>query len=680
MILARLLGGLLLVAGVLPIANWIDGGHDAPWLDERVALWSSGGSILLGVAAIVFIVMRRHPRTWGEGAWQRLAARWIMMGWRADLAIGLLAMLLYAAVAHMVFSATPLLIDELVQVWQARVLASGRLWVPTPAHPEFTAIMHLVDVEGRRFGQFPIGGPLMLMLGTLIGAEWLVGPVFAGLAVLCWARLLRGLVPDGVGLAAVLLLGMAPFWMFLGGSMMNHVTATAWLLVAALALARSTRDGSARLGWAFLTGAALGLAAMIRPIDAVAFALPTAAWLLWRLRGGRAHLAALAASGAGVAGPVACLLYVNAQQTGAPLRFGYVALWGASHAVGFHDAPWGPPHTPLRGLELVNLYLLRLQTHLYETPAPGLLFAVATLLLVRGLSAIERWAVASSLLLLLAYWAYWHDGFYLGPRFLLPLVPWLVLWTARLPRVLGATRVSMPAQRAVLAAGVVALVMGAAMLVPIRWRQYANAMRNVREDVAAALQAAGVHGGTVMVRETWGSQLIARLWARGVTRAEAERVYRTTDGCLLHEALAAAEGDRTDAAALLRILAPARADSSSLSFLHGMPDTTVRVRDLASWTAECRGLVLQDTLGSMVLPPALLAERAGFTIVRDLHRRPPGTHPPYWLVTTGRAIGAPIRVELLDADSLARAWDGLQAGGSRRDGLPPAAGDQGAAF
>ena len=39
-------------------------------------------------------------------------------------------------------------------------------------------------------------------------------------------------------------------------------------------------------------------------------------------------------------------------------------------------------------------------------------------------------------LLLLSYFAYWHDGFYLGPRFMLPLAPWLALWTARLPAVL----------------------------------------------------------------------------------------------------------------------------------------------------------------------------------------------------------------------------------------------------
>ena len=73
----------------------------------------------------------------------------------------------------------------------------------------------------------------------------------------------------------------------------------------------------------------------------------------------------------------AALLAVNASQTGDPFTFGYIAMWGDTHALGFHPTPWGDVHTPARGLELVNLYLLRLQTYLFESAAPSLLFATA---------------------------------------------------------------------------------------------------------------------------------------------------------------------------------------------------------------------------------------------------------------------------------------------------------------
>jgi hypothetical protein len=660
--LARLLGAVLLVAGLLPIANWIGGGHDAPWYAERVALWSSGGGILLGVAAIAFIVVRRRPESWREGAWQRLAARWDGAGWRADLVVAALAVTWYALIAQRVLSATPLLIDEIVQVWQARVLASGRLWVPTPEQPEFTAIMHLADIDGRRFGQFPVGGPLMLMLGTLVGAEWLVGPMFAGLAVLCWARVLRGLVPPGVGLAAVLLFAVTPFWMFLGGSMMNHVTVTTWLLLAAVGVARATRDAAARPRWALLVGVALGVAATIRPMDAAAFALPTAAWLLWRARGGASHVVALLASGVGIAGPLACLLYANAQQTGDPLLFGYVALWGQSHELGFHAVPWGPPHTPLRGLELVNLYLLRLQSYLFETPGPGLLFATGALLLGRGWSAVERWAVASSALLLLAYWAYWHDGFYLGPRFLLPLAPWLVLWTARLPGALADARVSAPVRHGVLAAGVAALAIGGATLVPIRWQQYRNGMLSMRLDPTPVLQAAGVpEGATVLVRESWGAQVIARMWGLGVSRVAAEQYYRTADLCRLDEVVSRVEAEGGGASRVAREVAVLQADSTRLVSLTVSPDSTARMIPRSTLAPACARRVMEDRAGFTVLATVLVARGGRVQYARDLHARSaplleatPGQ--PSWLLTQAPEVGGGLRVERINLDSARAEW------------------------
>lgn len=656
--LARLAGVLLLLLGLLPIANWIPGGHAAPWYGDRMGMWTSGGAILLGVAVIAGIVIRRRPELWRDGLWHGVALRWQRGGWRADLGVALVALLVYLAVSQRVFSAKPLLIDEIIQVYQARIFASGRLWVPTPEHPEFTSAMHLVDFDGRRFGQFPAGGPAMLMLGSLVGAEWLVGPLFGALTVLVFARLLRRIeLRPGTALAALLLLAFCPFWLFLAGSMMNHVTATAWLMVAALALYRATVDQHGRWPAAFALGLALGLAATIRPMDALAFALPSAAWLLWRARLGRTHFLAMMASGVGVALPIAALLWVNNAQTGDPLLFGYIALWGKSHELGFHAVPWGEAHTPLRGLELVNLYLLRLQSYFLETPAPALLFATAALLLVRCLTAFDRWMLAGSGLLLVSYWAYWHDGFYLGPRFLLPLTPWLVLWTVRLPVALAERAVPVWWRGGVVTAGLVALVMGGGLLLPIRATQYANGMYNMRVDLDSLVAAHGVTGGTVLVRESWGSQLLARLWQVGAGRTEAEGIYRTTDACALDLAISRVEQDGGGVTALRALIAPAQADSARLVGLTGFPDTTARRLPGANWRPECIVRVHEDTAGLGVIPPTLLTRDAGPRFVRELHRRPPGTSAPYLLLRKPSEVAAPYELLLLPDDSLAAAWN-----------------------
>lgn len=660
--MTRVAAAVLAVLGLLPLANWIVGGHAAPWYRDRLDGWVSGGAIAVGVAAISVIAIRRWPMLWRDGAWQDVAARWRRAGIGADLLVAVGVLAICTVIAREVLSARPLLIDEIIQVYQARIFASGQLWLPAPAHPEFTSAQHLLDWGGKVFGQFPAGGPAFLAIGAIVGAEWLVGPVAAAVGALLFARLLRRIEPrDGTALAALLLFAFAPFVLFLGGSAMNHVTTTMALLAAALLLARTTTDDGAHLGAAFACGVALGIAATIRPLDGLVYAVPTAVWLIWRARRGGAALRALAASGLGVAIPVAALLVVNASQTGNMFTFGYLAMWGATHELGFHASPWGEPHTPLRGLELVNLYVLRLQTYLYESAAPSLLFATAALALARRATAFDRWWIACAAGLLIAYFAYWHDGFYLGPRFMLPLIPLLALWTARLPSVLQEHAVSRSFQRGVVVAGMASLLIGALTLVPIRAQQYQNGMLSMRIDINSAARDAGVRDAVVLVRESWGAQVMARLWAAGVSRPDAESIYRSADICGLERELTRAERERIDVPELNRRLAPLRADSARLIALQISPDTTPRVAPGSVLRDRCLRRLLEDRAGFTLFPPLLLARGDGNIYLRDLHARDSlalKAHPgrPVWLLIKPQIPGAAVKFLPVDRDSMQREW------------------------
>ncbi|HEY3934206.1 MAG TPA: hypothetical protein VGL65_06260, partial [Gemmatimonadales bacterium] len=236
--MAQVAALLLLVFGWLPIANWIPGGHDAPWYASRLGEWLSGGTIVLGVGIIGAMAVRRWPALWRDGAWARIARTWKVSNRRGDAAIAFASTAMCALVARKIFSAKPLFIDEIIQLFQAHILASGRAWLPAPHFTQFSSAQLLLDWDGKVYGQFPVGGPAMLALGVLVHAAWLVGPVATGIGVYLFARLLRRVeAEDGTALAAVLLYAFAPFTVFLGGSMMNHVTTTTWLLGAALALA-----------------------------------------------------------------------------------------------------------------------------------------------------------------------------------------------------------------------------------------------------------------------------------------------------------------------------------------------------------------------------------------------------------------------------------------------------------
>lgn len=620
--LTRAAAAVLLVFGFLPIVNWIPGGHEAPWYDERVREWLLDGALVLGAGVLLAILSRRFTWLWRPGWWAPIAEAAAARPGRTAVLLGAGALALYAVVAQVVFSGKPLLIDEIIQVWQGRVLASGRLWVPTPEFPEFTSAMHLVDHEGRRFGQFPMGGPAMLALGSLVRAEWLVGPAFgAASAVLAWALFRRIEPRPGVALAAAVLLAVAPFTVFMAGSHMNHVTSLTWLLVAMVGLARVTGSDTPRWGDGLLAGLGFGVAATIRPMDAAVFAVPAAVWLAaraWRTRRPGAFLA----SGVGVAVPVGLLLLANAATTGHPLTFGYTVMWGAAHDPGFHATPWGDVHTPVGGLELVSLYFLRLQQYFLEAPIPGLLPALLALLATRSLTGFDRYLLVTGGAIVGMYWTYWHDGFYLGPRFLFPLVPLLALWTARAwPLVRERLVPGGSGHRAVAGILAVSVPLVLVNMTTIRGLEYRAGLQSMRFDADRAARAAGIREAVILVRESWGAEVMVRLWALGVNRSDAEALYRRVDTCLLDQAILAMEADGIRGDEALAGLRPLLADSARVVRSGLSPDPTEMALPGAVYPARCLQRIQDDWAGFTLFTPFLLAGRDGNRFVRDLRER-----------------------------------------------------------
>jgi hypothetical protein len=658
---ARLAAIFIAVFSFLPYVNWIGGGHEASWYAVSVSEWLNGSLISLGSAVVLLLVLRRID--WWPTGWASLAGAADRHPTAAMMTLALLALLLYSTIAIGVLSGRPLHIDEIAQMLQARIFAEGGITRPADAYPEFFSALNVVDMDGKVYSHFPPGGPLMLLPGVLLGMAWLTGPVFGAIAAGAFWRVLRSTeASPSIALGAAGLFAFAPFMAFMAGSHMNHVPTLAWLCLALVGLRSITSGKNPAPLLGFATGFCLGMMVAIRPVDGAAFALPAGIWLLGRTIRGTTSVACLLSSAAGVVLPVAGLLAFNAATTGHPMVFGYELLWGASHGLGFHQAPWGISHTPMRGLELVNLYFLRLQHYLFETPLPSLVPAMAALALTRTLSAFDRYLLAGSALLVVGYFAYWHDGFFLGPRFFYLLLPALILWSARLPSVVRDRFPSMGADRFVLLAYAVSAVVALSVSLPVRARQYAGGVLLTRRDYIAPAATAGIHNALILVRESWGSQLIARLYGLGVSRSDADALYRTIDACELDRAITGLEVSGVRGAPALDRLRPMTRDSLRLRSSTLSPDHTERMLPGIVYSPMCRRRIVEDRGGYAFYAPLLARDMGSNVYARDLHARDTllvqryADRPLYLLRAESSEAGARLLLERISLDSARAEW------------------------
>jgi hypothetical protein len=654
---------VMAVMGAVPFANWIAGGHEYENYQHYLSEWGTGAVIVVGCAVVLTVLSRRLP-IWRPGAFDAVVRGAHAHPRRTALCLFVAAFTAYVFIARSVLDGRPLLIDEIGHIFQARIFAQGRLWLPPPQFPEFFSALHVIDFGGKYYTHFPPGGPLVMLPFVVLGAPWLEGPLFgATSAVVFWALVRRIEPRPAVALAATLLFAFGPFVAFLSGSHMNHVPILTCLLVAMYALVRQTDDDGTHAGWATLCGISLGIAASIRPLDAIAFALPAGAWMLWRTVQRPQRIPELLGAGVALALPIAGVLCYNLRTTGSPLLFPYELLWGKSHGLGFHRAPWGEPHTPLRGLELINIYFLRLQSNLFELPIPSLMAPVVALLATRRVERLDRYLLWTSALVVGLYFAYWGDGVFLGPRFFLVLTPALALWSARL---LPAVRERIPANgslhRGIAYGAMSALAVGLMVGIPYRAFVYRNGFLSMRLDFASLAEQHGVRNAIVFVREGWGSQLIARMWALGVPRSETESIYRSVDACILDQALARLETSAVRDSAALRQLQPLMRDSLRLEKGAITPDRTLRSLPGSTYGADCTARVMEDRAGFTVGTSVLAQLPSSNVFARDLHARDtallrqyPG-RPLYLLRPESSELGAPLVLEALRPDSLASSW------------------------
>jgi 4-amino-4-deoxy-L-arabinose transferase-like glycosyltransferase len=349
--------------------------------------------------------------------------------------IGIAGIAACALIASTLLERIPHVQDSVAYLFQAKTLALGRLSVPVSRLPSFFTEEFIPMYHGQWFGKYPPGWPVLLTIGVILNAPWLVNPVLTGLNLFLIVLIGREVYGRSVGLLGALLALVSPFVLFLGGSFMAHtatvtyLTGFAWLLIRWVK--QVERGETGRLVDRKLlapAGFLLGMGFLTRQLDAVAFAIPFA--LLALSPAIRQRLAAVRWLAGGAAIPCIILLLYNWAQTGNPLVTPYSLWWKFDH-LGFGPMTGISGFTPAQGFWNTSLNLEFLLIHLFGWPF-YLTLALAAIPFLLGRAT--RWDAIfglSAVCVMAAYIFYWTSGVMYGPRYYFAAVPWLALLTAR---------------------------------------------------------------------------------------------------------------------------------------------------------------------------------------------------------------------------------------------------------
>lgn len=318
--------------------------------------------------------------------------------------------------------------DEMAMLFQARLLAEGRLSADPVPFPSVFSYAMIVETP-HWYGMYPVGHPALMALSLrLTGGTHAVVALAAGLSAVLTLALARRLFDKRTALLSTALLLASPFFVLSSGTLASEVTSGAFLLAAMNAAVRldSRRGLLAAAG----LGASLGAAALIRPFTAMAVALPLGALLAAEWLGGRVK--ALAPVVVLLTGLPFVVAYAasNAAVTGSPWLSPYEMNFPGQFWLGFGQDAFGVFYTPGLALGAAGMIVVSLNAWALGWPASLLPAALGL-----GLGRPRGKALAIALVPLVVLVAHLpvpiggvHDT---GPLYYLEVLPPLVVFGAR---------------------------------------------------------------------------------------------------------------------------------------------------------------------------------------------------------------------------------------------------------
>jgi len=320
----------------------------------------------------------------------------------------------------------PHLEDEAAYIFQARTFARGYLWAPVPPAEAEAAfqVPFVLTLDGRRLAKYNIGWPLLLALGEAVHAGGLVAPVLGAATVGLIVLLGSSLFDRSTGIIAGLLMLSSPFFLIQSSTYMSHAAGAFWAVLLASTMMESgafhAGGDSLKHGWLVVSGVALGMLFLTRPITALCVAAPVLIIVWGRLpphRWPRLWPFALAALLVAATQP----LYLWAV-SGGPFTNLYTLVWpydrlGFGPGIGPYEG-----HTLRQGMINASQDLSLWASDQFGWPGlswvPGLIgLAFGTRWLRTRFRGWRLLLVGPFITLVVVHIAYWVGAYLYGPRY-----------------------------------------------------------------------------------------------------------------------------------------------------------------------------------------------------------------------------------------------------------------------
>ena len=420
-----------------------------------------------------------------------------------------------AGVCLAVLGGIPHIQDSIVQLFQARIFASGSIALPSPAHAHFFDMQYVIDNGTIRYGKYFFGQSIFPLIGVLIGAPWIINPIVGAMTIIVTYMLVKDICDETTARVTTLLLLVSPFYLFMHASFMSHGPHLLLMTSCLFSIIRACTTGRAR--HCLAAGLLFGIAITIKPYDSLLFLLPFflyACTVCMRMPGFAAKVL-LFALPVGIC--AAGMLLYNKLLFGGYLTTGYTQYsphfkLGFGSQIGEVCLGGGtlPGHTPLEGIKSCAKLLQALCDDLFGWPGLSLVFACMLFLCCRT-TRWERLMALSFACIVTGYFFLFATRYSIcyGPRYYFVSLPALALFTARgilqCPRLLAAGFLHRwtggPGSRKAAAALCVIflIVLSGSLYMPRMIKTYGDSYWNVDKKLVNLVREQGLNNALIFV-------------------------------------------------------------------------------------------------------------------------------------------------------------------------------------